>query len=83
MTFEFIFGDIWYQYNDGAIHYKDKYGVYVYLCPVLDEFNKKLEDFSTEQLQIILSAIIHSYGCGKCDGKNAKIREFKNLFNLY
>ena len=80
--FEFTCGGSLYRYEDGWIHYKTDYNSWPPLCPVLRELNDKIESFTTEQLQIIMAAVIHSYGYGKVQGKKDKIQEFKRVFEL-
>jgi hypothetical protein len=83
MTFEFIFEDTIYKYEDGWIHYKTNYGGFIHLCPVLNELNIIIETFDDNQRIAIMEALVHSCLAGYHDGKKAKIREFKNLFDLY
>ncbi len=81
MIFEFIFEDTIYKYEDGWIHYKTNYG-FVHLCPVLNELNIIIETFDDNQRIAIMEALVHSCLAGYRDGKKAKIREFKNIFDL-
>jgi hypothetical protein len=84
MTFEFIFDETVYKYEDGDIYYKTNYGgSFLQLCPVLNELNILMETFDNNQRIVIMEALVHSCLAGYRDGKKAKIREFKNLFDLY
>ncbi len=82
MTLEFIFEDTLYKYEDGKIYYKDSWNCFGYFCPVLNELNEILDTCTTNQCIAIFEAIVHSYLYGHSEGKKAKIREFKRVFNL-
>lgn len=82
MPFEFMCGDKWYKYEDGWIQHRNLSDYYTPLCPVRQELIDKLDAFDTEQLHLIMSALVHSYGYGKVRGKQEKIQEFKRVFQL-
>lgn len=82
MTVEFKFEDTIYKYEYGKLYYKDRWNCFVYFCPVLIDTQEILENFTNDERITILKAIIHSCLYGYSDGKKAKIREFKNVFNL-
>ena len=83
MTFEFIFEETVYKYEDGGIYYKTNYGSFLHLCPVLNELNILMETFDNNQRIAIMEALVHSCFAGYRDGKKAKIQEFKSVFDLY
>lgn len=80
MSFEFMYGDFWYQYVQGWIYKCGRYKEQV--CPVLRELQDTLPDFSADQRSKIMGAILHSYFNGHDVGKKEKIKEFKRVFNL-
>ena len=82
MTFEFMYGDDWYKYEDGWIHNKEFGNFYLHLCPVERELKEQLETLDLTQRRIIMSAIIHGYAHGRTAGQKDKIREFKRMFNI-
>ncbi len=82
MEFEFIFEDTVYKYEHGKLYYKDRWNYFVYFCPVLIYLQEILENFTNDERILILKAIVHSCIYSYSDGKKAKIREFKNVFNL-
>ena len=79
---EFIFEDIIYKYENGWIYYKHDYVYFIQLCPVLDSLNDVLDMLGKGQQIDVLENIVHGCLYGYSDGKKAKIREFKNVFNL-
>ncbi len=81
-TFEFMYRDSWYKYEDG--HIKKKYGFdyYDYFCPVYVDLSDKLKDLADDQCQTIMEAILHAYFYGIVEGKKEKIREFKKVLAL-
>lgn len=82
-TFEFMYGDAWYKYEDG--HIKKQFhatGYYDYFCPVLIDLSDKIDSFTDDQLKTIMEAIVHGYCYGVGEGKKEKIREFKRVFAL-
>ena len=82
MTFEFMYGDDWYKYEDGWIHNKPYGAGYFHLCPVERELKEQLETLDLTQRRIIMSAIIHGYTHGRVAGQKDKIREFKRMFQI-
>lgn len=82
-SFEFMYCDTWYKYEeDGYIYRQNIYGHYVKHMPVLQELNRSLEDYSLDQKQTIMCAILHGFTCGKLAGKEEKVREIKNAFGI-
>lgn len=82
MSFEFMYGDTWYKYENGYIYRQDLYGVYVKLVPVMSEFSRCIDEYSLDQKQLIMGAVIHGYTCGKLDGANSKVKEIQRVLNL-
>jgi hypothetical protein len=86
MSFEFMYYDSWYKYEDGWILKQNHLGTYNFacdcVCPVPHELNDMLQSFNADQLNAIMHAVLHSYGHGVVDGKTKKIQEFKRVFNL-
>jgi hypothetical protein len=86
MTFEFMYGDSWYKYENGWILKQDSFGDYDRysdnFCPVPNDLNNNIESFSIDQLKIIMAAILHGYSYGVSQGKKHKIQEFKRVFQL-
>ena len=82
MTFDFMYGDTWYKYENGWIHRQNIIETWDPFCPVHEELAKQLDSFSADQLRTVMGAIIHGYGHGKVKGKQEKIAEFKRVFNL-
>ena len=82
MSFEFMYGDTWYKYEDG--HIKKKYGFdfYDFFCPVHVDLHDKLKDLSVDQCQTIMEAVLHGYFYGVGEGKKEKIQEFKRVFKI-
>ncbi len=81
-TFEFMYRDSWYKYEDG--HIKKKYGfdLYEFFCPVYVDLSDKIDSLADDQLRTIMEAILHGYFYGVGEGKKEKIREFKRVFAL-
>ena len=82
MTVEFKFEGTIYKYEYGKLYYKDSWNCFVYFCPVLIDLQEILDNFTDDECITILRAIIHSHLYGYSEGKKAKIRDFKNVFNL-
>ena len=82
ISFEFMYGDSRYRYENGYIYRQDLYGVYVKLVPVMQEFTRCIDEYSLDQKQLIMGAVIHGYTCGKLDGANGKIKEIQRVLNL-
>lgn len=82
MTFEFMYDNNWYKYENGRIKKKCCFDFYDYFCPVLTDLNDKLNDLSADQCKSIMEAILHSYFYGIGEGKKEKILEFKRVFQL-
>ncbi len=82
-TFEFMYRDSWYKYEDGHIKKQCSFtGDYDYFCPVLIDLSDKINSFSDDQLRTIMEAILHGYFYGIGEGRKEKIREFKRVFAL-
>ena len=81
-TFEFMYNDTWYKYENGYIYRQNIYGNYEQLTPVLQELNRCINDFSLPDKQNIMGAIIHGYTCGKLVGAADKVREIKRVLNI-
>ena len=79
---EFIFEDFIYKYKNGCIYYKDKYGYFQKLCPVLPSLDGVLDMLSDGQRIEVLENIVHSCCYGYSDGKKAKVAEIKRIFDI-
>lgn len=82
MTFDFMYRDAWYTYEDGHIKKKRGFDFCDFFCPVHIDLHNKLKDLSVDQCQSIMEAILHGYFYGVGEGKKAKIQEFKRVFKL-
>ena len=86
MTFEFMYSDNWYQYNNGKLLKQNSFGTYIdYLddvCPVVRELQDQLEAIPEDVRPVVMQGLLHAYGYGVIDGKKKKIAEFKRVFNL-
>lgn len=82
MTFEFMYGDAQFKYENGWIYRKNPFDYYEDFCPVHSELISIVESLNIDQFSVILGAIIHGYSYGKNYGKAEKIQEFKRVFNL-
>lgn len=82
MSFEFMYGDSWYKYEDNLIHKQGTHeGWWIPLFTVSsDDLN--LDIFDSSQLPFVMSAIMCGYGNGIVRGKKEKIAEFKRVFAL-
>lgn len=75
-----------YKYKDGKIYFKSG-GCDEMLCAVLLEMGQTdadniVESSDTDQQIAILKALVHAYFIGLNNGKAAKVKEFKRVFNL-
>lgn len=86
MTFEFMYSNNWYQYNNGKLLKQNSFGTYIdYLddvCPVVTELQNQLEAIPEDVRPVVMQGLLHAYGYGIIDGKKKKIAEFKRVFNL-
>jgi hypothetical protein len=82
MTFEFMYRDTWYKFEDGHIKRKVSCACWEFFCPVLFTLGDQLDSFSVDQLKPIMEAILHGYFYGVGEGKKEKIQEFKNVFKI-
>lgn len=78
-SFEFMYGDTWYKYENGYIYRQNIYGNFEQLTPVLLELNRCIDNFSLPDKQNIMGAIVHGYTCGKLVGAADKVREIKRV----
>lgn len=81
-SFEFMYGDSWYRYDNRHIMKKLTFDCYDYFCPVYVDLSDKIDSFSDDQLKSIMEAILHGYFYGIGEGKKEKIREFKRVLAL-
>ena len=81
-TFEFMYNDTWYKYENGYIYRQNIYGDFEQLTPVLPELKRYVDNFSLPDLQNIMGAIVHGYTCGKLVGAGDKVREIKRVLNI-
>jgi hypothetical protein len=82
MTFEFMYGDTWYKYEAGYIYRQNSFGNHIKLIPVVQELSRSLEDYSLDQKQTIMCAILHGFTCGKLAGAANKVAEIKRVLNI-
>lgn len=82
MSFEFMYDGEWYKYECGCIKMQRGDDFYVYFCPVSTRLNDKLKDLSIDECQTIMEAIVHGYIYGHAAGQQAKVREFKRVFDI-
>lgn len=78
-TFEFMYGDTWYMYEDGYIHRQNIYGNYEQQIPVVKELIQSLDTFALPDKQNIMCAIVHGHTYGKFAGAADKVREIKRV----
>ena len=79
-TFEFMYGDSWYKYEDGLIH---KQGTHEgWWIPLFQVDDLDLSSFDATQLPTVMFALMCGYGHGIVRGKKEKIAEFKRVFNI-
>ena len=77
-TFEFMYGDTWYTYEDGYIYGHGDYN-YKQGIPVVRELNQIIDNFSLPDKQNIMCAIVHGHTYGKYAGAEAKVKEIKRV----
>ena len=87
MTFEFTYSKSMYKFEDGKLLKQDSYGKYdpyfnTEVPPVLAELRDQLEAIPEEVRPVVMQGLLHAYIWGVHDGKQAKIREFKRVFEL-
>lgn len=82
MSFEFMYCDTGYKYENGYIYRQNRFGHYGKLVPVVQELRCSLEDYSLDQKQTIMCAIIHGFTCGKLAGSTDKVREIKRVLEI-
>ena len=75
-TFEFMYGDTWYKYEDGYIYSQNGYGPGI---PVVRELEQIVDNFSLPDKQNIMCAIVHGYTYGTYAGAADKVRELKRV----
>ena len=86
MSFEFMYCDSCYKYEDGnlmkqnSLKYYDPY--FDTVCPVVRELQEQMEAIPNDLRPVVMQGLIHAYGYGVVDGKKKKIAEFKRVFNL-
>lgn len=78
-TFEFMYYNTWYKYENGYIYRQNIYGDYEQLTPVLADLERCVDNFSLPDKQNIMGAIVHGYTCGKLVGAGDKVREIKRV----
>ena len=79
LTFEFMYADTWYKYENSWIYRQNIYGDYVKHCPVLPDLVRKLEDLYTDQQHTIMEAILYGFCHGKLAGSADKVKEIKRV----
>ena len=86
MSFEFMYGDTWYKYEDGKLLKQNLLETYLdpldVVCPVLIELQQQMETIPEDVRPVVMQGLLHAYGYGIIDGKKKKIQEFKRVFNL-
>lgn len=82
MSFEFMYGDTWYKYEDGHIRQQRGTDFYMYFCPVLNDIKDTLKDLPVNQCQLIMAAIVHGYFHGHAAGQRYKTTEVKRVLNI-
>lgn len=78
-SFEFMYGDTWYKYEDGYIYRQNIYGNYEQMIPVVRELDQTLDNFSLPDKQNIMCAIVHGHTYGKLAGAATKVKEIKRV----
>lgn len=76
-TMEFTYDHKVYRYELGRI-----INTATDFCPVLHKLNVEIENFTDEQLEIILGAILHAYNWGKRVGEEKKLREVRRVLGI-
>ena len=79
LTFEFMYANTWYKYEDGYIYRQNICWDYEQRIPVVKELNQILDNFSLPDKQNIMCAIVHGYTYGTYDGAADKVREIKRV----
>ena len=86
MSFEFMYGDSWYKYDNGKLMKQSSLGTYDdyfdTVCPVLRELQDRMEFIPEDVRPVVMQGLLHAYGYGIVDGKKKKIAEFKRVFAL-
>lgn len=80
--FEFMYADSWYKYENSCIYRRNSYGDYTKHCPVLPDLERKLEEFTTDQLYTIMEAILYGYYHGMIAGADAKVKDIKRVLSI-
>ena len=85
-SFEFMYGDSWYKYEDGMLIKQNslgKYNSYLHIvCPILKDLQNQLAAIPEDVRPLVMQGLLHAYSYGIVEGKNKKIQEFKSVFNL-
>ena len=85
-TFEFMYGDTWYKYENGKLLKQNSLETYFdpidIVCPVLRELQERMEFIPEDVRPVVMQGLLHAYGYGIVDGKKKKIAEFKRVFAL-
>lgn len=79
MTFEFMYGDTWYKYENGYIYRRNIYGNSEQMIPVVKELNQTLDNLSLPDKQNIGCAIVHGHTYGRMAGIADKVKEIKRV----
>lgn len=86
MSFEFMYSDSWYKYENGKLLKQNLIGEYLdpldVVCPVLRELQEQMKLIPEGVRPLVMQGLLHAYYHGIVDGKNKKIAEFKRMFKL-
>ena len=70
MTFEFIYDDTWYKYDDGKLKKKnslDFYDDYSINVPVIRELQEQMEAIPKDVRPLVMQGLLQAYGYGIVD----------------
>ena len=79
MSFEFMYGDTWYKYENGYIYSQNDYEPGI---PVVRELEQIVDNFSLPDKQNSMCAIVHGYTYGTYAGAADKVREIKRVLRI-
>jgi hypothetical protein len=80
LSFEFMYANTWYKYENSWIYRQNIYGNYEQMIPVVRELGQTLDNFSLPDKQNIMCAIVHGHTYGKLAGAANKVKEIKRVF---
>ena len=79
-SFEFMYGNEWYKYENNRIMKKDGFDYFDFFIPV--HVNIDLNKFDKPDAQNIAAAIVHAYKYGHATGEFDKAKEIRRCLKI-